>query len=264
MNNGKVRRALITGASSGMGAEFARQLAAEGTNLILVARRKEKLDLLAGNLRRDHRVEVEVIPSDLMKTEDIEGLERRITETSDLDLLVNNAGFGGGGKFSASAVGSSLDMIRVQVVAPVRLTRAAIEGMMARKRGHIINVASLAAFSPLSGTTYASTKGYLVRFSQGLQIELHGSGVRIQALCPGFTHTEFHANMGDFKAGIPRFMWMAVDKVVRTSLNAIRGRKVVCVPGGINRLLFALMRCPPTAALMTAAGRLPIIRKRSE
>ncbi len=262
MKHEPIRRALVTGASSGIGEEFARQLAAAGTSLILVARRKERLEALAAELGPKHPVAVEVFPADLSKDEDLERIEAKIAAASDLDLLVNNAGFGGLTKFIESDIGTPLDMIRVQLVAPVRLARAALGGMTARNRGRIINVASVAAFSPLSGTTYASIKGYLVRFSEGLRLELLGTGVRVQALCPGLTHTEFHEAMPGFKASFPGFLWTSAAKVVRVSLRALDRRRVVCIPGGINRFLAVFMRCPPAAALMTAVAGLMIVRRR--
>jgi short-subunit dehydrogenase len=263
MKGGPIRKALITGASSGMGAEFARQLAASGTNLVLVARRKERLEILAGELKRKHSVAVDVVAADLSKDEDLDRVEAKIAGTPDLDLLVNNAGFGGEGTFITNRIDPSLDMIRVQIVAPVRLTKTALEGMTARNHGRIINVASIAAFSPLSGTAYAAVKVFLVRFSQGLGFELRETGVRIQALCPGLTHTEFHDKMEKFKASMARFLWMSPEAVVRISLSSLGRRRVVCVPGLGNRLLVALMRCPLTAALFNAAGNLKTVRKRA-
>ncbi len=264
MKHVSTRKALVTGASSGIGAEFARQLAASGTNLVLVARRKERLEALARELEKTHSVSVEILAADLSRDEDLKRIEAKIGEISDLDMLVNNAGFGGDGVFITTGIGPPLNMIKVQIIAPVRLTRAALEGMMARDRGRIINVASIAAFSPLSGTTYAAVKSYLLRFSQGLALELRGRGIRIQALCPGFTHTEFHESMKGFKSSLPGFLWMSAETVVRTSLRALGGRRVVCVPGFGNRLLVWVMRCPVTAALFAAAGRLGLVRKRME
>ncbi len=263
MKRPNIRRALITGASAGIGAEFARQLAAMSTDLILVARRKERLEALAGELQKDHSISVEVQAADLSKPNDLERIEFTIAAAPDLDLLVNNAGFGGLGTFVKGDVESHLTMIQVQVVAPVRLARAALDGMTARNRGGVINVASTAAFSPLSGVTYAATKGYLVRFSQGLKLELAGTGVGIQALCPGFTHTEFHVKMAEFKASIPKFMWMPAERVVRTSLKALGRKKVICVPGWGNRLLVAWMRCPVTNGLTIRLSRLAYFRKKT-
>ena len=264
MNRPTIRRALITGASAGIGAEFARQLAVGGSHLILVARRRERLEALAGELRKEHAISVDVCPADLSKDEDLDKLETLIAQTDDLDLLVNNAGFGGAGTFVKGDVEPHLNMIQVHVIAPVRLTRVALGGMTARNRGRVINVASIAAFSPLSGVTYAATKGYLVRFTQGLQLELAETEVRVQALCPGFTHTEFHAEMAEFKASIPKFMWMSAERIVRTSLRALGRKSVICVPGGVNRLLAAWMRCPLTYGLTIGLSKLLYFRKKIE
>ena len=257
------RTALITGASAGIGAEFARQLAAAGTALILVARRKEKLEALAAELTERHGVTIEVLPGDLMKDEDLKLVEGRIAAAGALDLLVNDAGFGGTGPFSKTEVGRFLAMIQVHAAASVRLTRAALDGMISRRRGWIINVASIAAFSPLSGPVYSATKAFLVNFSENLQYELAGTEVRIQALCPGMTHTEFHEVIGMDKSRIPGFMWMSARDVVRISLRTLGRRKVICVPGWKNRLITAPLRCAPTAALLRSVAGLPYFRRKA-
>jgi short-subunit dehydrogenase len=257
------RTALITGASAGMGAEFARELAAAGTDLILVARRKDKLDALSAELRERHGVTVEVLPADLMKDEDLKLVEGRIAASETLDLLVNNAGFGSPGPFSKNEVGPFLAMIQVHAAASVRLTRAALGIMIPRQRGQIVNVASIAAFSPLSGPVYSATKAFLLNFSENLQYELAGTGVQIQALCPGMTHTEFHDVIGMDKSRIPGFMWMSARDVVRISLRALGRRKVVCIPGLGNRLISAPMRCAPTATLIRLVVGLPYFRKKA-
>lgn len=257
-----IRKALITGASAGLGEEFARQLAASGTHLILTARREDRLEALAADLEKQFGISAEIIPADLIETSDIELLEKRIAETPDLDLLINNAGFGRIGRFSTRPIEPSLEMAQVHVAAFVRLAHAALSGMIARNRGALINVSSIAAFSTLSGAMYSSTKALQVTFSLSLQNELHGTDIRIQALCPGFTHTEFHQVMGMDKSAIPAFLWMTAEKVVRISLRSLRRRKVVCIPGFGNRLNAFLMRCPTTAALIHAAGRLAFIRKK--
>lgn len=258
----EIRKALITGASAGLGEEYARQLAAGGTHLILTARRKDRLVALAADLENTYGISVETYSADLLEKEDVERLERKIAETPDLDLLVNNAGFGGKGGFTSEMIGPSLEMVQVHVIAFVRLAHAALAGMIARNRGALINVSSTAAFSTLSGAMYSSTKALQVMFSLGLQNELRGKDIRIQALCPGFTHTEFHQAMGMDVSAIPRFAWMKASKVVRVSLRALRRRKVVCIPGLGYRFSVFLMRFPPTAAAIHAAGRLSIIRKK--
>ncbi|GIV59641.1 MAG: hypothetical protein KatS3mg043_0730 [Rhodothermaceae bacterium] len=187
------RTALITGASSGIGAGFARRLAERGYNLILVARRADRLAELAEELQTRHGIEAEGLPADLATDEGIRRVEARIVDCDTLDLLVNNAGFGTTGRFAEIDLAPQLAMIHVHVIAPVRLIRAALPGMMARGAGGIINVSSVSAFWPNAGSaTYSATKAYLNAFSEALAHELRGTGVTVQALCPGFTRTEFH------------------------------------------------------------------------
>jgi short-subunit dehydrogenase len=258
-----IRTALVTGASAGLGAEFARQLAAGGSALVLVARRKERLDALAAELRQRHGVSVELLPADLEKEDDLRRVEGRIAADETLDLLVNNAGFGSPGPFSRTEIGTYLSMIQVHTAASVRLTRAALDGMVLRRRGWIINVASIAAFSPLSGPVYSATKAFLVSFSENLQYELAGTEVRLQALCPGMTHTEFHDVIAMDKSRVPGFMWMPARDVVRISLRALGRKRVICIPGWKNRLITAPMRCAPTAALLRSVAGLPYFRRKA-
>lgn len=257
------RTALVTGASAGLGAEFARQLAAGGTDLILVARRRERLEALARELEGKHSVRVEVLAADLSGDDGVGRVERRIAGVETLDLLVNNAGFGGRGGFAARDVSDHLVMVDVHVAATVRLTRAAVPGMIARGRGAVVNVASMAAFSPFSGAMYSGTKAFLVMFSENLQGELRGKGIVVQALCPGMTHTEFHDVIRMDKSVVPPAFWMTADKVVRTSLRRV-GRGVVCVPGWKNKAIAFLMRCPLTLLGVRAVSRIPALRRRAE
>jgi len=257
------RTALITGASAGLGAEYARQLAAGGTNLILVARRLDRLDDLARELREKHGVAVETLQADLGTLEGLESVERRIAGNPTLDLLINNAGFSGGRSFVERDAAVHLEMVGVHVTATVRFTRAALPGMTARRRGAIINVASVAAYSPFSGPMYSGTKSFQVMFSENLRSELLGTGVSVQALCPGLTHTEFHAVARIDTSGIPKFMWMTADDVVRISLRRL-GRGTVCVPGAQNKFYAFLLRCPVTAAAVRGLSRLPAVRKRAQ
>ena len=256
--------ALITGASAGMGAEYARQLAAAGTGLILVARRQDRLDALAAELKRASGVAVRTVSADLATNPGITRVEEAIASCDTLDLLVNNAGFGGRGGFVRSGIADHLDMVRVHVDATVRLAKAVLPGMIARGQGAVINLASVAAFSPFSGAMYSGTKAFLVMFSENLQAELRGKGlpIRVQALCPGMTHTEFHAVADIDKAIVPKPFWMTAEKVVRISLRRL-GRGVVCVPGWKNKLIAFLMRCPETAAGIRVLGRAGAIRKKA-
>jgi short-subunit dehydrogenase len=258
------KRALVTGASAGLGAEFARQLAAAGTDLVLSARRLDRLEQLAQELRAKHGVQVEAVQADLTNEEGVSRLERALASDPALDLLVNNAGFGGHTGFVDGGTADHLDMLRVHVDAAVRLAKAALPGMTARGRGAIVNVASVAAFSPFSGAMYSGTKAFLVMFSENLQGELRGKGlpIRVQALCPGLTHTEFHAVAGLDLSGVPKMFWMTAEKVVRISLKRL-GRGVVCVPGWANKAVSFLMRCPATAAGIRAVGRASFVRKKA-
>jgi short-subunit dehydrogenase len=256
------RTALITGASAGLGAEYARQLAGAGTNLILVARRLDRLEELARELRASHGVTVETLRADLEAPEGMAAIEARIAASPTLDLLVNNAGYGGRTGFVRGETADHIGMVRVHIDATVRLTRAALPGMIDRGRGAVINLASVAAFSPFSGAMYSGTKSFLVMFSQNLQGELRPNGVFVQALCPGMTHTEFHQVAGIAEAVVPKPFWMTADKVVRISLRRL-GRGVVCVPGWKNKTVSFLMRCPLTAGLIRAMGRTRLVRERS-
>jgi short-subunit dehydrogenase len=248
------RTALVTGASAGLGAEYARQLAAAGTDLVLVARRLDRLEAQAGELRGKHGVSVDVVQADLTDAQDLGRVERIIAESATLDLLVNNAGHGGRTGFIKGETAGHIGMVRVHVEATVRLTRAALPGMIERGRGAVINVASVAAFSPFSGAMYSGTKAFLVMFSENLQAEVRSTGVVIQALCPGMTHTEFHAVADIDKSIVPAPFWQTAENVVRTSLRRV-GRGVVCVTGWHNKVISFFMRCPATAVLVRAAGR---------
>lgn len=241
------KSAVITGASSGIGAAFARRLAAEGYALVLIARRQERLASLATDVRQRFHVSAEVLVADLFKLDDVAQVEQRIAQLDTLDLLINNAGFGVPGPFAAMPLDIHLAMIQVHVLASVRFCRAALPGMIARGSGVIINLSSIGAFIPNPGdATYCATKAYLTVFSEALQTEVHGAGVRVQALCPGFTYTEFHDRPEyagyDVQSRIPRALWMSADAVVADSLAALKKDRVVCVPGFKNRVLAALGR----------------------
>ena len=244
--------ALITGASSGIGAAFARKLAALGYDLVLVARRGDRLEALAAELEAAYGIRAETLVADLTDEGDVERVAGAIAAIPNLELLVNNAGIGAEGRFYQADIGPQLDMIRLHVLASVRLARAALPGMVERGRGGIINVASVAGFMALpENVNYCATKGYLITFSKGLQLELTGTGVRVQALCPGFTHTEFHDDLREFdKARTPKILWMPAEAVVEASLRGLARGEVVCIPGFGNRLIAAIGSSPlvPLAA----------------
>ncbi len=233
--------AVITGASSGIGAEFSRQLASQGFKLVLVARRKEMLDQIGKELEEKYKVHVDIVAADLAKQEGIDLIASRIKELPDLDVLVNNAGFGIPGGFVNCDFQRMLDMMTVHNTAPVYLCRAAIPGMLERKRGAIVNTASLSGFNPAPGM-YSPTKAFLVSLSEGLQMELKGRGIRVEALCPGFTHTGFHDTSNELKkmkASLPKGVWGTTTNVVKASLTGLRNGKDVVIPGAVNKFMMA-------------------------
>ena len=241
--------AIITGATSGIGASFAEKLGARGFDLVLVGRRKEKLEQFAGVLRTSHSISTRVMLCDLATPEGIQEVESLIGDTSNLGILVNNAGFGITGNFADTCIEDNIDMIQVHVTATVRFTRKALPGMLAKKKGAIINVSSLAAFLPQlsGGVTYSATKSYLNAFSETLSKELRGSGVRIQALCPGFTLTDFHDRPGLHgfsRASVPKIAWMTADKVVDQSLKSLEHDRVIVIPGYLNQMIAVIGRNP--------------------
>jgi len=230
--------ACITGASSGIGAEFARRLARDGYDLLLVARRRERLESLSAELCAAHGIDARPFVADLSNGEDVSRLETALAGEDRLELLVNNAGFGTVGYFASVEAGSQARMVQVHLLATVRLTRAALPGMVARRKGAIVNVSSLASFFPLPGNaTYSSTKVFLNNFSEALALELRGSGVKVQALCPGFTRTELHKAMKVSPTSIGKYAWMDAQAVVETSLRALKGRRVIVIPGLLNGFL---------------------------
>lgn len=248
--------ALITGASAGIGREFASQLAARGHDLILVARDRGRLEIAASELATAHGATVSAVAADLTRDDDVTRLASRIRELPRLDLLVNNAGFGTRGTLAeADPVGQEA-MVRVHVLAPLRLVQAALPGMIARGAGAIVNVASVAAFvASQRNVNYCATKAYVVSLTEGLAAELRGTGVQAQALCPGFTHSEFHARMQSNKDAIPPFMWLDAPFVVRASLEALDGGgPVVVVPGAGYRLAVALLRLVPRGLVSRVSG----------
>jgi len=242
---GTRRRALVTGASSGIGRAFAQRLAGDGHDLIIVARDRQRLDVLAGELRDAHSVQVEVLPADLTEAAELRVVERVVAD-ADLDLLVNNAGFGTVGRFAELDADREESEIHLNIVALARLTRAALPGMLQRRGGGIINVSSLAAFQPAPyNATYGATKAYVNSFTEALAEEVRGTGVRVQALCPGFTRTEFQERAGVDVSRVPSFAWMTPEDVVAASLAGLERGEVVCVAGLANRLVATLTSAIP-------------------
>ena len=247
--------ALITGASSGLGAEFATQLAARGADLVLVARSRGALDDLAARLSEEHGVAVEVLAADLTQTRGTNKVCARLGDVQHpIDLLVNNAGFGLPLRFADNEIGDEVEHLRIHVEAPMRLMHAALPVLRARG-GRIINVASVAAFLPRS--TYAACKQWLVSFSRWANVEYARDRVSVTAVCPGFTHTDFHERMGlaPGEEGVPAIGWLDARDVVRDALrDAARGR-AVSVPSWRYKAVVALTRLLPPALLARLAAR---------
>ncbi len=260
MGSHNTQTVLITGASSGIGAAFARKLAAQGYDLILVARREAKLKQLTTLLQTQFHVKVEALVADLCELADIERVEKHITEITNLDLLVNNAGFGDPGNFAENSLAQTQALINLHIIATTRLSHAALPTMIARHSGAIINVSSIASFipNPPIEIIYCATKAYLNTFSEGLQaqLQLQGAQVRIQALCPGFTFTEFHDNSAyesqQIKTRIPKWLWMSAEEVVEKSLQNLKHGRVIYIPGFKNRIIVALARSRVVCSLAIA------------
>ncbi len=245
--------ALITGASSGIGMTFARRLAREGYRLILVARRRDRLESLARELGG-----AEVLAADLIDEDGLRAVESRIHAAGDLELLVNNAGFGTKGSFFDAPVESQVAMHRLHVMATLRLTHAALRGMVERDRGAIIQVSSVAGFAQSPGNaSYCATKAWMNAFTEGIDLDLRsrGSRVTVQALCPGYTVSEFHDVMGVRRETIPASLWMRAEDVVDASLRGLARGRVFVVPGRTYRLLVAAVRFLPRRMLTVLAVR---------
>ena len=243
------RLAAVTGASSGIGAAFARALAARGFDLILIARRKDRLEELAGELTASHGTASEILTADLTLDADLARVEDRLRAASTLELLVNNAGFGVGGLFADSQIAGQDAMHRLHILATLRLTHAALQGMVARRAGAIINVASVAGFIVSPGSlSYGATKSWINTFTEGLWLELRaaGSPVRVQALCPGFTYSEFHdvAKMDRTRLA-PKAWWHTAEAVVAESLAALERDRVFVIPGFRYRMLVVVVTRMP-------------------
>ncbi len=220
-------RALITGATSGIGAAFASHLAQKGFDLILHGRRQGKLTELAKNLKK-YNISVDIITAELSRAEEMKEVETHIQALDHLDMLINNSGYWTPGNFWERTPDSIEAMIMVHVIAPVRFSRAALPRMLERNKGDIINVSSMGVyFNMATVENYNATKAYLLSFTESLHVALRGTGLRVQVLAPGFTVTEFHS----------RLTWMLPEQVVDISLKALDKGHVVCIPGFKNKFL---------------------------
>lgn len=240
------KTAVITGASSGIGLEYAKQLAARKIDVILLARRKDKLEEICLDLSNTHDISASFIPVDLSKLDEIQNVCQELLKKSPIDILINCAGFATRGEFVSLSLETHFQMISLHINAAVALCHSFLPIMQQQNRGIIINVASIGAFTPTrDNSIYSATKSFLVAFSQNLNVELENTNVIIQAVCPGFTKTEFHhvGHFSDFDASvIPERLWMSATEVVSTSLAKLKKDKVILIPGFKNRLFLRLHR----------------------
>jgi hypothetical protein len=255
------RLALITGASSGIGAAFAHIYASHGYDLAITARRTERLAALADDIRLRHGVEVLTASADLAQAGAPEALLAEVAAHGrTVDALVNNAGYALPGTYGATSWDDQRAFLQVLLVAPCELAHKVLPAMVERRFGRIVNVASLAGLIPgVPGQTlYGATKGFLVRFSQSLHLETQGSGVHVSALCPGFTYSEFHdaaQTRAQVSENTPKWLWLGADEVAAAGYEAAEANRPICVPGAPNKAIAALTKILPDEWTMAAASR---------
>jgi short-subunit dehydrogenase len=244
--------ALITGATSGIGLEFARQLARRKHDLVLVARDVDRLGQVADELRGAHGVEVEVIQADLSERERLQEVADRLADQDrPVDLLVNNAGYGLKGRFLHNDISDEERLFDVLTRAVLVLSHAAAGGMVERGSGAIVNVSSVAGF--IAGGTYSAAKSFTTVFTEGLAGDLKGTGVTATALCPGFTRTEFHERARLRMDSMPGFMWLEAPALVSACLDDVEKGRVVSVPGPQYKAIVGLLRVLPRRIVRAAA-----------
>ena len=249
----KYRTALVTGASSGIGAAFARELAKRGSDLVVVARRTGRLEQLARELHAEYGIAVEVLAADLADPAGLARVEARAT--AGVDLLVNNAGIGTSGRFADLSVDGEEREVKINVLAVVRLTAAALPGMLARRHGGILNVSSVAGFQALPGSaTYSASKAFVTSFSESIAGETHGSGVHVTVVSPGFTRTTM---IGE-GTSVPGFLLLEAENVARTALDTVERGGALVVPGAQWKLIATGTRYVPRSLLRLLTRRLQL------
>jgi short-subunit dehydrogenase len=262
------RLALVTGASAGIGAAFARIFASHGYDIALTARRADRLDKLGEEISLRYGVETLKVAADLAEpAAPGEILDHLTAHGRTVDALINNAGYGLGGSYAETRWEDQRAFIQVMMTAPAELAHRVLPGMVHRKFGRIVNVASLAGLIPGSAghTLYGPTKAFLVRFSQGMHLEAEAHGVHVTALCPGFTYSEFHDVNGtraQISSATPPWLWMGADEVAAAGYEAVDANRAVCVPGAPNKAIAAVSKLIPddwALALMASQG--PRFRK---
>ena len=238
--------ALVTGATAGIGESFTRLLASKGFNIALVARDEARLHERAASLREKFGVQTYVLPADLATAQGCEAVEEYLQEF-DIEVLINNAGFGINKAFTASDLKAEQDLLDVLVRTPMRLMHVILPKMVARNSGIIINVSSVASF--IAGGTYSASKSYLTVLSESLHTEVRDTNVKISALSPGFTRTEFHQRGRMKMKGLPDFMWLDSDQLVAASWSDAQSGKAVSIPGWQYKILIALISLAPRSAV---------------
>jgi len=248
------RSALVTGATSGIGAAFAERLAASGHDLLLVSRDAERLGRVADDLRARHGVEVAVLPADLATDGGCTAVEARLRDGDPVDLLVNNAGMSLNRAFLRSSADDEERLLRLNVTAVMRLTHAALPGMVRRRHGAIVNISSVSGFAAvMPGSTYPASKAWVTNFTESVGLSVRRFGVRVMALCPGYTRTEFHSRAGIDMSKTPAWLWLDADRVVRDGLRDLARGKLVSVPDWRYKAAAFGMRHAPRRLLQRVA-----------
>lgn len=247
------RTAVITGGTAGIGAAFARRLAADSYDLVLVARDADRLRAQAQALAAQHRVTVEPLPADLATEDGTAAVATRLAEHP-VDLLVNNAGITLNRSFLQSSPEAEERLLRLNVFAVMRLTRAALPGMVERRRGGVINLSSVAGFAPvMPGSTYSASKAWVTNFSESVGQAVRQYGVRVLALCPGYVRTEFHQRAGIDVSGTPSRLWLDADRVAADGLRALARGEAVRVVDWRYRVIVGAIRFAPRRLVRAAA-----------
>lgn len=259
MNSIERKAACITGATSGIGAAFAKRFAEQGYDLIITGRRKEKIESLSNALSKENEINVEVIIAELSDDKELDSLAEKIKKTKNLEILVNNAGFAKQNVFHEEDFSTYEVMLKVHNLALIKLCHAVLPTMVSKGKGIIINVSSLSAFTPFPGNAvYSASKAFVKLFTESIHLELQGTGVRVQALCPGMTRTDFHEKMGFDKNTVYKdkgmMKAMTPEEVVDISLQYLEKDKVLCVPGGNNKVSSFLLKVLPQAVIYKLAS----------
>ena len=254
MDLNEIKTACITGATSGIGAAFAKEFAKQGYDLIITGRRKEKIEFLSNTLSKEYNVNIEVIIAELSDNKNLDLLIDTIKRTKNLEILVNNAGFAIENVFYDEDFSSHEAMLKVHNFALIKLCHTVLPDMVSRGKGKIINVSSLGAFIPLPlNAVYSASKSFIKLFSESIHFELQGTGVKVQALCPGMTRTDFHEKMGYDKntyykdKGLEKAM--TAEEVVEISLQYLEKNKVLCIPGRHKKIFSFLIKVLPRAVI---------------